>query len=342
MITSTNGTEPARGATRALKLPLIVAAGLLAVLIALPFGSAFNSPGTLNLLALCLVFAGLAAGYDLLFGRTGLLSFGHALYFAIGVYTTAIFMHQGFSLFVAGLIGVVAGTIVAAALGSIALRVDGIAFSMVTLAFAQVGAILVARNPGGLTGGEEGLALTKGVPGFLSGVVNTVNLYWLALGYLVIVMVVLARVAASPAGRVLAGVRDDARRIGVLGLNPYRFKLTAFTLSGGLAALGGVFYVLIVGGASPHAASSELTLMLLVMVVLGGPGTKYGPAIGGALFTFLDYQLTGVADKLPGPLSQPLFILGTVFILAVYFFPGGLAHVTALKSVLPKHFRRVN
>ncbi|MEK8109234.1 hypothetical protein NKG94_40070 [Micromonospora sp. M12] len=82
--------------------------------------------------------------------------------------------------------------------------------------------------------------------------------------------------SGSPTGRVLAGLRDDERRIGVLGLDPYRYKLVAFTLAGGLASAGGVVYVLIVGGASPHITSSELTLSLLVMVVLGGPGTRWG------------------------------------------------------------------
>jgi len=315
--------------------------GLVAILAVVPYGSMFNDPGTLNLFALCLISAGLASGYDLLFGRSGLLSFGHALYFATGVYGTAILVSQGVSLAVAMLVAVVSGVAIAAGLGAVALRVDGIAFSMVTLAFAQVGAILVARDPGGLTGGEEGLTIGQGLPGFLLSVENTVNLYWIALAYLVIVMVVLNRVYASPAGRVLAGVRDDARRVGVLGLNPYRFKLMAFTVSGGLAALGGVVYVLVTGGAATHVTSADFTLMVLVTVVLGGPGTKYGPAVGGAVFTFLDHQLTGFAGSLPGPLSQPLFILGTIFILAVYFFPGGLAHVTTLKSVLTKHFRRV-
>ena len=293
----------------------------------LPYGSAFNQPGTLNLLALCLVFGGLAAGYDLLFGRTGLLSFGHALYFALGVYTTAALVTRGVPLGLAALLALGLGTTVAAALGAVALRVDGIAFSMVTLAFAQVGAILVARDFGGLTGGEEGLPLSTGLPPFLVGVANTVNLYWLALAYLTVVMVVLHRVVQSPTGRVFAGLRDDPRRVGAL------------------AALGGVAYVLIVGGASPHAASTDLTLSLLIMVVLGGPGTRFGPVIGGMLFTFLDFQLTGFADELPGPLSQPLFILGVVFILAVYFFPGGLAGSTGylanLKSVLRGHVRRV-
>ena len=305
-------------------LPLLV----LAVLVLLPYSALFNAPGTLNLLALCAVFAGLAAGYDLLFGRTGLLSFGHALYFAGGVYGTAVLVNRtSWPLWLAALVAVVGCTLLATLLGAVALRTNGIAFAMVTLAFAQVGAIVVARDPGGLTGGEEGLTVSSGIPSFLVGVAQTVNLYWLALAYLTVVLVVLHRISRSPAGRVLAAVRDDPRRVSVLGLSPYRFKVLSFVVSGGLAALGGVVYLMIVGGASPHVASSDLTLTLLVMVVLGGPGTRFGPAIGGALFTFLDYKLTGYADRLPGPLSQPLFVLGVLFILAVYFFPGGLAQL---------------
>ncbi|GIH10510.1 branched-chain amino acid ABC transporter permease [Rhizocola hellebori] len=315
--------------------------GAFLLLIAIPYNALTNAPGTLQLLALCLVFGGLAAGYDLLFGRTGLLSFGHALYFAIGVYVTAILVTE-VGLPLAMLFALLAGTTVAAALGAIALRVKGIAFSMVTLAFAQVGAILVARNPGGLTGGEEGLPLSSGLPSFLIGVANTVNLYWLAVAYLTLVVVVLHRVAQSPTGRVFAGIRDDALRVDVLGLNPYRYKLVAFTLAGALAALGGAVYVLVVGGASTHVASSDLTLTLLIMVVLGGPGTRFGPVIGGILFTFLDHRLSqlGVTFDLPGPLAEPLFILGTLFILAVYFFPGGLAtlgrRVTSRRTALSR------
>ncbi|MFI6229015.1 branched-chain amino acid ABC transporter permease [Micromonospora echinospora] len=300
------------------------------------FEGPLNSPGTLQLLAVCLVFGGLAAGYDLLFGRTGMLSFGHALYFAAGVYGTDILVTKaGLPLWQAALLALTGGTTLAALLGAVALRTVGIAFAMVTLAFAQVGAILVARDFGGLTGGEEGLPLdVSGLPAALVGVTNTVNLYWLALAYLAVVVLVVHRVSASPTGRVLAGLRDDERRIGVLGLDPYRFKLVAFTLAGGLATAGGAVYCLIIGGASPHITSSELTLSLLVMVVLGGPGTRWGPVLGGILYMYLDHRLTAfgaseAVDALPGwlsaPLSQPLFVLGTVFILAVYFFPGGLA-----------------
>jgi len=298
------------------------------------FDGPLNRPGTLHVLAVCLVFAGLAAGYDLLFGRTGMLSFGHALYFATGVYGTDILITRaGLSLASAAALALLGGTVLAALLGAVALRTGGIAFAMVTLAFAQVGAILIARDFGGLTGGEEGLPLI-GLPDPLVGVANTVNLYWIALAFVAVTLFVVHRVADSPTGRVLAALRDDERRVRVLGLDPYRYRLFAFTLSGALAAAAGVVYVLVVGGASPHVASADLTLSLLVMVVLGGPGTRWGPALGGFLFMYLDQRLTALGtssavDALPsvlsGPLSQPLFVLGTVFILAVYFFPGGLA-----------------
>ncbi|MFF5175275.1 branched-chain amino acid ABC transporter permease [Micromonospora sp. NPDC000089] len=328
-------------------LPLValaVAAVLPYSTVNLPgvFEGPLNSPGTLQLLAICLVFGGLAAGYDLLFGRTGMLSFGHALYFAAGVYGTDVLVTRaGLPLWQAALLTVAGAVILAGLLGAIALRTVGIAFAMVTLAFAQVGAILVTRDFWRVTGGEEGLPLdVSGLPSALVGVANTVNLYWLALAYLALVVLVVHRVSGSPTGRVLAGLRDDERRIGVLGLDPYRFKLVAFVLAGGLAAAGGVVYCLIAGGASPHVTSSELTLSLLVMVVLGGPGTRWGPVLGGILYMYLDHRLTafGTSDAvnalpavLARPLSQPLFVLGAIFILAVYFFPGGL---TSLKSRL--------
>jgi branched-chain amino acid transport system permease protein len=318
-------------------LVLVLAAALPWSTVDIPglFDGPLNSPGTLQLLATCLVFGGLALGYDLLFGRAGLLSFGHALYFALGAYTTDILVtHAHWPLWTAVLVALIGTTALAIVLGSVALRTAGIAFAMVTLAFAQVGVVLVDRDPGGLTGGEEGLPLDGSrLPGALVGVANTVNLYWLALAFLVVVAFLVHRVDGAPLGRVLAGLRDDERRVAVLGLSPYRFKLLAFTFSAALAALGGCVYTLIVGGASPHIASTDLTLSLLIMVVLGGPGTRWGPVLGGIVYTYLDQRLTAAGEHLPGPLSQPLFLLGAAFVLAVYFVPGGLA---GLRARLPR------
>jgi branched-chain amino acid transport system permease protein len=349
--------DRSQGKLRASLGPLrrFIPVGVLVLLAALPYTNLripllldrpLNAPGSLHLIAICLVFGGLALSYDLMFGRTGMLSFGHALYFAAGGYGTAILLARTtWPLWTVAVVAVLGTALLALLFGSVALRTKGIAFAMVTLAFAQIGAIAASRNPGRITGGEEGLSLAGNrLPDALVGVVNTVNLYWLALAFVAVVAFVVHRIDDAPAGRVLAAVRDDDRRVDVLGLSPYRFRLLAFVVSGTLAALGGVVYVLLIGGANPGLTATDLTLSLLVMVVLGGPGTRWGPLAGGVVFAYLDHRLTAVGasdaiDRLPGvlsgPLSEPLFILGVVFILAVYFFPGGLASIARKGRVLP-------
>jgi branched-chain amino acid transport system permease protein len=300
------------------------------------FAGELNSPGTLQLLALCLLFGGLALSYDLLFGVTGLLSFGHALYFAAGTYVTDVALTRwGWSLPAALALTGIVGVLLPFVLGAVCLRVSGIAFAMVTLAFAQAGSILVLRDPGGLTGGEEGLALDRShVPDAFTGVVNTVNLYWLALGFLALVYVVAWWLARSNPGRVLLAIRENERRVEVLGLRPYSFKLLVFVIACALATAGGVVYLLLIGGATPESTTSSFTLALLVMVVLGGAGSRWGAVLGGVLYTYLDNRLGALAGSdvvagLPGwlraPLSEPLFVLGTLFVLIVFFVPGGLA-----------------
>ncbi|MGY1726047.1 branched-chain amino acid ABC transporter permease [Geodermatophilus sp. SYSU D01062] len=304
------------------------------------FDGVLNSPGTLQLLALCLVFGGVALSYDLLFGFTGLLSFGHALYFAGGTYVANLALTElGWGLGAALALTTVVGIALPLLVGGVALRVSGIAFSMVTLAMAQVGSIVVLRDPGGLTGGEEGLALDRSnVPDAFVGVLNTVNLYWLALAYLAVVYVVVAWVTGSRAGRVWQAIRENERRVEVLGLRPYSFKLVVFVLAGLLAAFGGVVHLLLLGGSTPRTTTADFTLGLLVMVVLGGAGSRWGAVLGGVLYTYLDSRLTDLASSpavqdLPAwlrvPLSEPLFLLGSLFVVVVFFVPGGIAGLVA-------------
>ncbi|MFC7511153.1 hypothetical protein ACFQV4_11975 [Streptomyces thermocarboxydus] len=138
-----------------------------------------------------------------MFGRTGLLSFGHALYIAGGYGTQLAMTELGLGLLPAALLTLLLGALAAFVLGAVSLRtlaLGSVGFAMVTLAFAQAGSIYVERNPGGLTGGEEGLPLyVDGVPDALVGVQNTVNVYWLALAYLVLVAGVVWTVTARPA-----------------------------------------------------------------------------------------------------------------------------------------------
>jgi branched-chain amino acid transport system permease protein len=315
---------------------LLAALPWVPVRIPLLFDGPLNAPGTLNVLALCWVFAAVALSYDLLFGYAGLLSFGHALYFALGVYLPAIALARWHWSVPAALgATALAALVLPLLLGAIALRTRDIAFAMVTLAFAQAGSILVLQNPFGLTGGEEGVALGAGVlPAALVGVANTRNLYWIALGFLAVAIGVGWLAVHSPPGRVWQAIRENERRVSVLGLDPYRYKLGAFVLSAFLATAAGVVYVLLEGGAHPQVTTADFTLALLVMVVLGGVGTLWGALVGGVLYEYLDFRLLGVADEpalqaLPGvvrvALSEPLFLLGVLFVVLVLFVPGGLA-----------------
>lgn len=297
-----------------------------------------SSPGSMQILGIGLVFAGLAVSYDLLFGYTGLLSFGHALYFALGVYGTNLTMHRlGLPYVLAALVTVVVVATVAAALGALALRARGVAFAMVTLAYAEVFSILILADPLRMSGGEEGLALASDqVPDLLTGVVNSHRRYWLALVFLVATYGIARAATSSLAGRVWQAVRENEDRVELLGLKPFGFKLLAFTLGCTLAAVGGSVYLLMVRGATPHVASANFTLALLVMVVLGGAGRLWGAAVGGLVYGLLDLRLgalgtSGALDGLPHwaqrILSEPLFVLGTLFVLLMVFAPGGIAGV---------------
>jgi branched-chain amino acid transport system permease protein len=302
------------------------------------FTGPIKSAGTLQVLAVGLVLAGLAMSYDVIFGYTGLLSFGHALPFALGVYGTNLLMeHLGIRYPLAVIAAVIGNLAVAAILGAVALRTSGVAFAMVTLAFAEAFALLVLTDPFRFLGGEEGLTLASDyVPDIFRGVVNLRYIYWLALLFAVFVFVVAWRLVSSKAGRVFAAIRENEPRVEMLGLRPFQFKLASFVISSGLAALGGSVYLLVVRGANAGTTSAEFTLSILVMVVLGGAGKLWGAALGGLVYGILSLRLSSLANSdaiaglpqwLSGPLSEPLFILGALFVLLMLFAPGGISSI---------------
>ena len=304
------------------------------------------TPGTLQLLAYAMLIAALALSYRMMFGLAGLLSFGHALFFAAGAYGLGMALDafapvewpSELIFLTAIVVTLVFGIVLAATVGSLALRVTGISFAMVTLAFAQAGSVLIRRNPGGATGGDEGLSLDiTNVPDALVGVLNTRNLYWLALGILVFVYLVVLWVERSRAGpRRRGDPRERAARPGhrhppVPGEVPdlhRRIDARRDRRHGVPAAA--------VAAPSPRVATADFTLTILVIVVLGGVGYRWGAIVGGIVYTLLDQRLTALAGSdfiagLPAvlrvPLSEPLFILGTLFILVVLFLPGGIAGI---------------
>lgn len=343
-MTVTTGVPTLIPGRKGAALPFVIGGALVVVMAVLPLldislpgilpGPTYT-PGSLALLSLCMVFAALALSYNLLLGTAGMLSFGHALYFGAGAYGLGIALkYFEVPLWPGILIALVGGLLIAVVTGAVSMRVAGIPFAMVTLAFAQAGSVLVRRNQQ-ITGGEEGMRLPVAqVPEWLVGVVNTRNLYWFALIVLVIVYLVVLWVDRSRLGHLAEATRENELRVQVLGLRPYTAKLIVFVVAAGCAALAGIAYMLLQSGTQPSAVGADLTITVLVMVVLGGVGFRWGAIVGGVLYTILDQRLTALAraewietlpDVLRIPLSEPLFLLGVLFILVVMFLPGGIA-----------------
>lgn len=298
------------------------------------------TPGTLHLLAMAALTASVAMSYHLLLGIAGMLSFGHALYFGAGIYGLGVIMRQWeLPLLPAMGLTLVLVIVLAHVLGAVSLRVTGIPFAMVTLAFAQAGYVLARRNPGGVTGGEESLPLnTAMVPDFLVGVSNVKNIYWISLVVMLLTLAVVTWVERSRAGHVAAATRENELRVRVIGLQPYLVKLIIFVVAAVIAGCVGMIYLLLQSGAVPHYLSADFTIGLLLMVVLGGVGSRWGALIGGVVYLLLSQRLTALAhsdaiSSLPSvlriPLSEPMFILGVLFIIVVMFAPGGLAGLSS-------------
>lgn len=295
-----------------------------------------SKPGLQQTLAVAFIWGGLALTYDLLFGFTGLLSFGHALYFATGVYVSCILINKEVvSWWLAALIAIVASGVLAALVGAASLRTTGITFAMVTLAFGEAGHVIVGRNFFNLTGGENGIALNaERIPQIWIGVFNTKYIYWLALAALILTYAVIWWVTESSAGKVFAALRDNEQRVQVLGLDTQRFKLLSFVVSGSLAGMLGFVMLIAAGSAAPRFAEASVTIALLLMVVIGGAVTRWGAVLGGIFYSFASTRMQDLTQQesfksipewIGGPIAEPALLLGLIFIFIVMFAPGGLS-----------------
>lgn len=332
-------TMSARTTTRlpARRVWLVIVGALLLALPALAGGSQLGLPTDICLYAI------FALTYDLLFGYVGLISFGQALFVGGGAYALAIAMTQhGLSLLPALLIAVCTGVVLALVTGALALRTRSVYFTMITLAFAQAAFTLTQSDVGNLTGGENGMPV-NGAPAWLTGPGSGPHIYYVALVALGVCYLLLQFCVRSPAGSVWQAIRENEHRATMLGYRPYQFKLLAYAIAGGMGALAGALYALSIGAVSPNLLAADLTIQLLLMVIIGGAGTLWGAVLGAVIIRALNHYLTifstsGLVTTLPAwlanTLGQPLLILGCVYLLAVYFFSGGiagLAQTTALR-----------
>ncbi|MGE0153205.1 MAG: branched-chain amino acid ABC transporter permease [Reyranellaceae bacterium] len=269
-----------------------------------------------------------AISLDIMIGFTGLVSFGHAAFFGLGVYSTALLITKaGVSLLPALLGGVAVSSVAAVLIGIVIVRLSGIAFALLTLASSMI-LFTVFWRWSALTGGDDGMSVPRPDLELLGLSVNMqadTSVYWFVLAMVLLGIYFAHRVVNSPAGAALVAIRENHVRAECVGYNIFRYKLLAFTISGTLAGMAGSLYVIFQGFASPDLLHWSSSGQVLIMTILGGIGTLYGPFIGAGLVVLLQ-------DKLSSLTEHWMLPLGLIFVLVIRFLPKGLLGMVRLGS----------
>ncbi len=325
LLTGTGGVLDSQTRTRL----AIAMVGLLA-LVPLGVGTLY-SPYVVSLVIEILIWGLFALSLDFVMGYTGLVSLGHALFYGTGAYAVAIvLLNVSQSAFVAIALAVLVSAGIAWFVGFLSIRVSGVYFAMITLGFAELFYNVVSRLE--ITNGSDGLfgaSAYYGVAGvgvdldsiaiFLGSVALTGQMlfYYVALAALLGAFLLTRRMLQSPFGSVLKSIRENEQRATFLGYETTVYKRRAFVVSGALAGLAGGLFTLNTGYATPSFAHWLHSGEVIVMVILGGMGTLYGPILGSFVFF-------GLEDVLTDFTARWRLVLGTVFVLFVIFLPQGL------------------
>ncbi|WP_454625179.1 branched-chain amino acid ABC transporter permease [Bradyrhizobium cenepequi] len=282
-----------------------------------------------------LIYGVVVMGYNLLFGYTGLLSFGQAAFFGSGAYLTGIAIGRyGLPWFAAVALAVALSTLLAAAIGVVSTRTRGIYFSMVTLALAQL-VYYVALQASSFTGGENGLrgftVERISLLGFPVNFLDPVNKYYVLMLFAALAMWFQSRILNSPFGAVIEAIRDNEQRARACGYNVERCKLIVFMLSGAISSLGGCMFALHLSIVPLDILHYQTSGMIVMMVLLGGARSFFGPFVGAATFLILE-------DVISLWTSHWQIFVGAIFILFVLFLPKGIWGT--LLEALPRRGRR--
>ncbi len=287
---------------------LLVGAVLLTIGLVLPFVHGVYVVFAIDLLCFALV----AVAFDMLLGFTGLLSFGHALFWGGAGYVASIAIAHGVGSFpLALLAGVAYAAILSLAVGALSVRRSGIYFSMITLAIGQIQYFLAFQLVD-LTGGENGLQISTRGSFFGLSLDNDYAYYYLVLAVVALATAFAVRVVTSPFGAVLAAMRENENRAKSVGYDIDRFKLAAFVLSGTMAGLAGALFSLGNRLAGLDGVDWHTSGAIVIMTILGGIGTIYGPIVGAAVYQSLDFFVskTPIGDKTN-------IVMGLVFAIVI-------------------------
>ena len=271
---------------------------------------------------LCLAL--FACAFNLLIGYVGLLSFGHAAYFGFGSYVGAwTAKNLGVTAEFAILLGGMTGALMGLVFGWLSIRRSGLYFSMITLALAQMAYFFALQAP--FTAGEDGLQNVPRSP--LFGVVSTVpdmNAYWMVAGVFVLGFLLIHRVIHSPFGQVLKGIRDNEARTISLGYRVNRYKLLAFVLSAFVAGIAGATKAIVFGLATLTDVHFQTSGSVVLMTLVGGLGTIFGPIVGAAIIAAMQQYFASFAEWVA-------VIQGLIFVVCVMLFRKGIVGTVAAR-----------
>jgi branched-chain amino acid transport system permease protein len=299
------------------------------LLLTMPFW--LNWIGGYTALGSRILVLGLAAmSLNFLLGFTGVLSFGHAAYFGLGVYGVGLTIKYLVPSSLAGIaVGVAAGTFAAAIIGALIVRLRGLYFAMVTIAFGQV-FYFIAYRWNAVTGGDDGLTGWQRVPidlgmAKIDILGNDRAFYYLVLVFFAIGVAIMAALLRSPFGRTLLAIRENERRARFLGIPVDQHIWLSWLVSCLFVSLAGTLYALLNNFADPHDLRWDQSGDFVIMAVLGGIRSFWGPLIGAAIFVALqDYVSTQTANWMS--------FIGLFFVLVVLFFPRGVLGIVGRRS----------
>jgi len=278
----------------------------------------------LNMLTEIIIFSLYAVSYNLLLGYAGLLSFGHAAFFGLGAFVTAVaIIHiPGISLWNVILLGIAATIIAGFILGGLLLRHKGSYFALLTMAFNAL-FYAVATKWHSVTGGDDGLSITRPELnlGFTTLPLNSLtNFYYLTLIIMGAAIIFCWYFTHTAMGKTVVLMRENEDRMKFLGYNTNISRLILFTFTGAIAGLAGVFYTFHFQFVSISAISIDMTTAVLLMAFVGGTKTFWGPILGAFVYIILQNYLSNITDRWP-------LVMGVIFILMVLYVPGGLSEV---------------
>lgn len=301
-----------------------------AFLVLLPF--VYDSRSLLTLLIKIFIFAIFAMSYDLLLGYTGIVSFGHAMFFGFGAYATGILLKQNEStmgwFLISLVVGIVIAAIVSIIVGFLTLRLKSHFYAMLTLALASL-FLVVAEKWREITHGNDGF--TFRIPEFLK---ERTHFYLVCLLLMITIFFLLKRFTNSPLGRVLLAIRENEQRVSSLGFNPLHYKIIVSVIAGVTASLAGSLYAMSLRFVNTSVFTMDITLDALLMTIIGGVGTLIGPIIGSSLIAFAHDWLKDLASTFP-IFERWIIFFGILYILVVIFFPAGI--VGTIKNKFSKN-----